>query len=486
MTTSKPSSLFNECEYCRKISSPTIKIRACTRCYSVGYCSKACQRAHWQHPPPCSQTSPASTNNVNKHGQLLCRGHKSSCVPTPKPFYKGDNNDNTVNTKIIGAEESSSTGSSLGNPNIVRLEMKRPGEGDGSWEDVGPINLIENLDEAKTNSASFKPRATNTKKTLRNNNASSEINTSKPHYEQSRPIIHTKTLSTSCQRILNSFNSNTPLESTYKYRHSPDGVDENLLIFFHGAGDSHLPYDELGKKMALPQTATLALSASLSLQCDDNSSPASFVELPFGLGHTWFEEMDYELTGETLANDHPRRLKSLCHAVKAVDSLLCSLTGSNGGSGDKDSGNTWIPERVFLFGFSAGACLLMELCRMLMLHERMPLGGAICIAGGIKNKNSPFISKNGIAESSTIGRKTQPTDVLIIAGSNDSVYSKSAAMKSKEFYQPHSSKVQIHLQRGKGHEMIKSEDEMHAVMKFLSKRLVRRMVSMEGLSDISK
>ena len=124
-------------------------------------------------------------------------------------------------------------------------------------------------------------------------------------------LILTKELPKRTKQILGSESS-----SMYQYNHSRDGVDENLLIFFHGAGDSHLPYDTLGKKMELPQTATLSLSAALSLNNLSNESPTTarknsskFVELPFGLGYTWFEEMDYS-TGETLSKDHSRRVKS--------------------------------------------------------------------------------------------------------------------------------------------------------------------------------
>jgi len=260
--------------------------------------------------------------------------------------------------------------------------------------------------------------------------------------------------------------------------------------------------------MELPQTATLSLSASISPNnlhesskngnngnTTSESMPSKssfFVELPFGLGYTWFEEMDYASTGEVLPKEHPRRLKTLKHAVELMDALLCSLTGihSEGGNNDDYSTTTtttWIPERIFLFGFSAGACLVMETCRIWMNAGRMALGGAICISGGIQTKeNLPGrISTNAAtdnSESSTTmqQKNNQPTDVLIITGSNDIQYSKRDAQLSKECYHASSSKVQVHVQRGKGHAMIDSKEEMQAVMHFLSKRLVRRMVSMEG------
>ena len=55
---------------------------------------------------------------------------------------------------------------------------------------------------------------------------------------------------------------------------SPDGCDENLLVLLHGLGDSPANFSALGTKMALPQTAVLALAAPIAL--------------PFGFGGAWY------------------------------------------------------------------------------------------------------------------------------------------------------------------------------------------------------
>ena len=309
----------------------------------------------------------------------------------------------------------------------VRLEVQRTDTGE--WENAGSINLI------------------NDTSTLTLDGTASDNNAGK----RDMPVRTRQILGHDL--------------SSYTYRHSHDGIDENLLLFFHGAGDSHLPFDALGRKMALPQTATLSISASITL--DNNltceATTNKFVKLPFGLGYTWFEEMDYECTGETLPSNHPRRLKSLTYALEILYPLLCSLTDQG------ISDFAWLPERVFLFGYSAGGCIAMELCRMWMEKGRIPLGGVICIAGGVKTKGRG---------NSTRQTQQQPTDVLIITGEEDSVYSPADAKLSKRLY--NASKVQIHVQKGKGHEMV-DRKEMQAVMEFLSKRLVRRFVSMESL-----
>jgi len=249
--------------------------------------------------------------------------------------------------------------------------------------------------------------------------------------------------------------------------------------------------------MELPQTAILSLSASMTISRNGDheystttgnhssrSKSSSFVELPFGLGYTWFEEMDYESTGTTLGSDHPRRLKSLGNALEAINLLICSLAGkcreddvaTQHGENNEDiakSDDLWIPERIFLFGFSAGACLAMEMCRMWSFKRRM------CISGGIKTRDLPLTAKENYVSSDERQKQHPLTDVLIIAGSNDVEYPPNEAMESRKFYS--SSNVKVHVQKGKGHEMIKSRVEMQVIMEFLSKRLARRMVSMEGL-----
>ncbi|KAL9185326.1 hypothetical protein ACHAXT_003103 [Thalassiosira profunda] len=386
MASASGAQSFARCQYCRKEATPTRRIRACTRCHSVGYCSKACQASDWPGRD----------------------GHKTRCRPR-KP------NDGEV----------------------VTLQVKRgDGDGEDNWEDAGPINLIDEMGRATINSDQRGCAA------------------SMPSDGASPKASFAKELPAATQKILGSESSNN-----YIYRHSADGVDENLLIFFQGAGDTNVPFDTLGTKMQLPQTATLSISASASLQL--SNGVAKFVELPFGLGYTWFDEMDYMTTGETLLKDHPRRLQSLNHAVEILEPLLCSLIGIDADGGGNANDATWIPERVFLFGFSAGACLAMEICKVWMNAGRMPLGGAICVAGGISSKY-------------TSEEHDKSTDVLIVAGSNDTVYTKKDAQLSQKLYPI----AIVSLQKGKGHSMIESKGEMQVVMEFLSKRLVRRMISM--------
>lgn len=395
-----------QCDHCKRASSPELKIRACTRCFSVGYCSKDCQRKEWK-----------------KH-KLICKPRIDAKIEQQTSLPQAADQD------VIDI-----------NSDAVRLETQCD---NGTWQDVGPINLLNNMNS----------------KNVHNNPS---------------PSSRKKELSPNTKRIL----GNTA--NSFIFRHSHDGVDENLVIFFHGAGDNHVPFDTLFQTMKLPQTASLSLSASMkmtlpnlsSLQSNSKSN-SSFVQLPFGLGHTWFEEMDYLVTGDTLPNEHPRRLQSLGHAVSAMNILLSSLTDHS-----NNESYYWLPERIFLFGFSAGACLAMETCRLWKLRRHVPLGGAICIGGGIKTATLPGCDPVNDSDDDNDGHYVF-TDVLILTGSKDTAYSQEDAMKTKSFYD--GSKAHLRVQQGKGHGMIGSREEMQVVMEFLSKRLARRMPSMENMS----
>ena len=288
-------------------------------------------------------------------------------------------------------------------------------------------------------------------------------------------------------------------KANYLYRHSSDKIDTNLLIFLHGAGDNHLPYHNLGKKMSIPQCATLSLSASCMNE--------GFSTLPFGLGHSWFDEMDYS-TGLPLPKQNFKLVSSLKRAVKKLDLLLNALTG-DGDDSDRGVDATWIPERIFLFGFSAGACLAMQTCLDRFERGKSPLGGAICVAGGVNkictNKFSTLKSteqkqagEDESGEKSTGMAIVERAPVLIIGGSKDEKFTQTELKKAVDFYNSFSttlhtttqtsatsSSAKSFIMKGKGHDMMKSEEETKVFMEFCAEHMVRRMVAMEGFCEIS-
>jgi len=252
-------------------------------------------------------------------------------------------------------------------------------------------------------------------------------------------------------------------KANFLYRHSKDKIDTNLLIFLHGAGDSHVPFHTLAKKMNIPQCASLSLHAS----CMDEG----FATLPFGLGHSWFAELDYA-TGQPLHKNNFRLVSSLQRAVDKLDQIISELT--EGG---------WVPERIFLFGFSAGACLAMQTCLDRTRKNKLALGGAICVAGGVRG---PIKEK----DSEQSDGKANSTPVLIIGGSKDEQFTPLAAKEAVDLYNTFSNtaptpSAKSFIMEGKGHGMISSVEETHALMEFCGQHMVRRMIAMEGYCEIS-
>jgi hypothetical protein len=45
----KDSTLVKICGYCESVEDSENKLRSCSRCLLVAYCSKVCQRAHWKN-----------------------------------------------------------------------------------------------------------------------------------------------------------------------------------------------------------------------------------------------------------------------------------------------------------------------------------------------------------------------------------------------------------------------------------------------------
>ena len=237
-------------------------------------------------------------------------------------------------------------------------------------------------------------------------------------------------------------------KACYIFRHAPAGQpNTNLLILLHGAGDTHIPFDKLGQTMALPQVATLAISAR----------GAYGEPLPLQLGYTWFQEMDYA-TGEPLPE--PQRQRNLHEAASKFCNFLFQLIVQE----------QWIiPERVFLLGYGAGGALAMQVCVLwnISTHQRHdvvplppPLGGAICVAGGASS--IPLAT----AESPTT------TPILLMVGEKDESFPSSIAKRLQQRY-GRGKAMELHVQPNKGQGMIQSAAEMQKVMEFLSQRLVR-------------
>ncbi|ORX38352.1 Alpha/Beta hydrolase protein [Kockovaella imperatae] len=143
-----------------------------------------------------------------------------------------------------------------------------------------------------------------------------------------------------------------PTESVLKpwifnYAPSPDGNDLNLLIFFHGLGDTKKSFSDLGKKLNLPGTAVLALQAP---------DPIPLLEHP---AFSWYNTFTQFF--EPLPNPNPTTV--IPPLRKLIENLISPEIG-------------WSLTSIHLFGFAQGGTTALELA--LDLAKRFGSVTSIC------------------------------------------------------------------------------------------------------------
>ncbi|KAL6759134.1 Alpha/Beta hydrolase protein [Haematococcus lacustris] len=268
----------------------------------------------------------------------------------------------------------------------------------------------------------------------------------------------------------------------WSYSGFADGLDTNLLLLFHGLGDRHTPYAALAAKLALPQTASLALGGPLEVPESDG-------------GRAWFvthEEEGWEpiqpRPGET------RRLRSLARTARLVSELLRRLV---------DSGR-WRYNQLSLFGFSQGGTLALEVATQ---HRgSQALAGVVSIAGPLLEESlqqqhpmrsgpssaasrpsatltlppDPKQGKEGQEAGERMGggggscREGAWTSMLLTRGTEDTVCSAAAAEQTYNCLRNHHGNLDavIISVANKAHSMLGgSQEEVRRVMQFWARTL---------------
>lgn len=144
-----------------------------------------------------------------------------------------------------------------------------------------------------------------------------------------------------------------PPKTSFKHSYTPSSIDSNLLILFHGLGDTHAPFTTLGRSLSLPQTAVLSLQAPTQVP---------LLEEP---AFQWWHSFD-EL-GELVPNPNPST------TLKLLLALLEHLTTPAPGPG-------WNPADIHLFGFAQGGICAGELALAWARTKKEPLGSVVAIS----------------------------------------------------------------------------------------------------------
>ncbi|KAE9405516.1 hypothetical protein BT96DRAFT_1015502 [Gymnopus androsaceus JB14] len=235
------------------------------------------------------------------------------------------------------------------------------------------------------------------------------------------------------------------LSTPFFYAPSDDGTDENLLVFLHGLGDTHLPFAKLGRQLKLPQTAVLALQAPEKI-------PFLYEE-----AYQWYTSFDP--LGELIERPNPSAAIDLLSDVLKHLIEVCS----------------WPSDKIHLFGFAQGGTVALELAIQFWKNQinaksskssSLSLGSIVTISG-------PLLSYPTLPTPS-------PTPILAVyrpPPADPSLSGGDLTALKKGFNTVKEVKLQS---RGPG--MPSSKDEWEPIMRFWSERLSRRQV--DGVYEV--
>ncbi|KAF9201757.1 hypothetical protein BGZ49_008032 [Haplosporangium sp. Z 27] len=237
----------------------------------------------------------------------------------------------------------------------------------------------------------------------------------------------------------------------FEYQPSKDGVDENLVIFFHGLGDKIKPsFTRLAETLQLPNTATCCIQAP---------TPVPYLEEE---GWQWFPSFN-NLTGELLGPDSPERMLQIRQLVRPE--LISFIRHCKTHSGFEE-------RKISLFGFSQGAEIALDLAAFGGFNLR----SVISIAGYMMEEtqnNEPVMKKLN-------------TRVMVMQGDKDEVRSIKDAKDKFKYIQRIFGKTNSEqmIVEGMGHGMPANEAGWRPLMEFFAQNLDSRSVGLESMSDV--
>eukprot|EP00753_Platysulcus_tardus_P013921 PLAT3916.1.p1 GENE.PLAT3916.1~~PLAT3916.1.p1 ORF type:complete len:472 (+),score=186.82 PLAT3916.1:1-1416(+) len=254
-------------------------------------------------------------------------------------------------------------------------------------------------------------------------------------------------------RLSGEFVKRSPLPShfpdalaDYTYRGSDDGLDFNLLIMLQGFGGLHYPFFQLARKMALPQTATLAFSAPM--------------QLPVDAGRGWFPLLDASGLPIAAADGERRRSDGLKAAREQVIALLETLVAQRG----------WSWQRIHLFGYAQGGSVALDVSCHCTGERR--LGSVVSVSGVLLPELHDYYRP--LAE-----KVLAPT--LLLLREEDAACREGAVPTADIICQADETQADLHWRPGTG--MPASEEDMWPIMKHFAEFLYQS-TELERSADV--
>ncbi|GAA5862401.1 hypothetical protein JCM3774_002504 [Rhodotorula dairenensis] len=223
-----------------------------------------------------------------------------------------------------------------------------------------------------------------------------------------------------------------------------DGVESNLLVLFHGLGDTANPFAQLGKSLNLPQTAVLALQAPTQIPLLEEEA------------YQWWDSFDQ--LGDVIRNPNPTATLAL---LTRVLEYLTSPTPTGCG---------WRPNQIHCFGFAQGGSCAGELA----LHWARSHRAAAPEdqLGSVVGISAPLLSHPTLTPAAT--------KVCLVFRAPDEERAVGGASWRKGFQ----TVKEVKLPGGRGREgMPNGMDEWREIMRFWSETLARRS-ALELGSDV--
>ncbi|GAA6038339.1 hypothetical protein JCM8097_003953 [Rhodosporidiobolus ruineniae] len=245
----------------------------------------------------------------------------------------------------------------------------------------------------------------------------------------------------------------------FDYQPSCDGTDSNLLILFHGLGDTSKPFFQLGCSFNLPQTAVLAIQAP--------------ERVPLLEEEAWQWWDSFDALGELIRNPNPSATLHLL--TKVLEHLTAPLSSSSTSSPAALSSSTattgcgWLPSQIHLFGYQQGGTLAGELALSWARSKPSSSHLASLTAVSAPLLSHPTLLSKAATKALLVYRK--PEERGVGAGS---------WRKGFEAVR------EVKLEGGRGREgMPRGMDEWREVMRFWSETLLRRTaLETDGDGDV--
>ncbi|WRT68587.1 uncharacterized protein IL334_005565 [Kwoniella shivajii] len=248
----------------------------------------------------------------------------------------------------------------------------------------------------------------------------------------------------------------------FAYSSSSDGCDTNLLIMFHGLGDSKTPFFNLAKQLNLPSTAILSLSAIDPIPLMDHPS------------FSWYPTFTSTYDPIPIANQNPTVHLSKLRDLVSTLITPSGHTGSSAVSGGGGGGLGWKLDEIHLFGWGQGGTIALELGLSIGKNPLTISTSAVESEGkgGKRFGSITSICANLLTHPTSSLNIPTPVCYFTRTSPKSSIHEKSVNVLKRAFRE-----VQIVTPKGSGgggEDMPRSKDDWYGIMKFWSQVLGRK------------